>query len=114
MFISLVPSTTSNKKAGGLAIASGYLIMQKGVLITLLTLLNPLNTNDACTRHATLAARYQLAQSILKDRFCASKQGGVGEVGGHSHNMPCTIWQLSWQAEKVLVGTGWAVSLFFF
>ena len=106
MFISLVPSTTSNKKE-----PEGYLdlIMQKGVLTTLLTLFNPSNTSDTCTSQATLAACYQLTQSILKDRFCASKKRGLGEVGGHSLNMPWT-WQLSWQVGKALVGSGWVVS----
>ena len=38
---------------------------------------------------------------------------GYGEVGRHSHAMPCTWW-LSWLAVEALIGTGWAISLFFF
>ena len=37
---------------------------------------NPLTTDDECTRHATLAARYQLAQSILKIGFALAKKVG--------------------------------------
>ena len=33
-------------------------------------------TDDECTCHATLAACYQLAQSVLK--VCASENGGMG------------------------------------
>ena len=33
-------------------------------------------TDDECTCHATLAACYQLAQSVLK--VCASEKGGIG------------------------------------
>ena len=43
--------------------------------------LNPLTTDDECTRHATLAACYQLAQSILKIGFALAKKiGGGGQV----------------------------------
>ena len=52
-------------------------------------------TDDECTCHATLAACYQLAQSVLK--VCASEKGGLGEVTGHSNDMPCTWW-MSWLA----------------
>ena len=38
--------------------------------------INPLTTDDECTRHATLAARYQLAQSILKIGFALAKKAG--------------------------------------
>ena len=33
----------------------------------------------------------------FEDRFCSSKKGEMGEVGGHIHDMPYT-WQLSWLA----------------
>ena len=33
---------------------------------------NPLTTDNKCTRHATLAARCQLAQSVLKIGFALS------------------------------------------
>ena len=29
--------------------------------------------------------------------FCASKKGGMGEVGGFHHGVPCT-WELPWLA----------------
>ena len=38
--------------------------------------INPLTTDDKCTRHATLAARYQLAQSVLKIGFALAKKVG--------------------------------------
>ena len=42
---------------------------------------NPLTTDDAIWRRLTLAACYQLAQSVLKIGFaCASKKGGIGGV----------------------------------
>ena len=63
-------------------------------------LLDPGTTDDECTCHATLAACYQLAQSVL--RFCASKNG---RWAGISHDFPCTWW-LSWLAvEKPLLAT---------
>ena len=37
---------------------------------------NPLTTDDECTCHATLAARYQLVQSILKIGFALAKKVG--------------------------------------
>ena len=37
---------------------------------------NPLTTDDECTRHATLAACYQLAQSVLKIGFALAKKVG--------------------------------------
>ena len=39
-------------------------------------ILNPLTTDDESTRHTTLAACCQLAQSVLKIGFCASKMVG--------------------------------------
>ena len=54
--------------------------------------------------------RYELAQSIFKDRFCTSKEGGIGEVGGHIHGMLCMAAVL---VRKTLVGTGWAICLLF-
>ena len=38
-------------------------------------------TNDECTRHATLAACYQLAESVLKIGFTLAKKGGIGGGG---------------------------------
>ena len=68
---------------------------------------NPLTTDDECTHHPTLGTCYQLAQSVLKIRFCSSKNCGMGEGGGFRHKVPCT-WQLF---GKALVGTSWAIAL---
>ena len=38
--------------------------------------LNPLTTDDKCTHHATLDARYQLAQSVFKIGFALAKKAG--------------------------------------
>ena len=61
--------------------------------------LNPLITDDTIWHCLTLAACYQLAQSILKiARFCASKKGRIG--GGwrvSAQGARCT-WQLPWLA----------------
>ena len=35
------------------------------------------------------------AISLKIYRFCGSKNGGIGEVTGFQHRMPCT-WQLPW------------------
>ena len=48
--------------------------------------LNPLTTDDECTRCATSAAIH------FEARFAVAKKGGIGEVGGHSHDMLCTWW----------------------
>ena len=37
---------------------------------------NPFTTDDECTRHATLATPYQLAQSVLKIGFALPKKVG--------------------------------------
>ena len=37
----------------------------------------------------------------FEDRFCASKKGGMGEVGGFHHGVPCT-WELPWLAIEQL------------
>ena len=61
------------------------------------SLINPLTTDDECTRHASLAACYQLAQSVLKIGFALGKKVGYGEVGRFQHGVLCT-WQLPWLA----------------
>ena len=33
----------------------------------------------------------------FEDRFCASKKGGIGGMGGFQLGVPCT-WQLPWLA----------------
>ena len=35
----------------------------------------------------------------FEDRFCASKKGGIGEVGRQSHDMLCTWWLSSLAVE---------------
>ena len=73
---------------------------------------NPLTTDDKCTRHATLAARHQLAQSVLKIGFALAKKVGYGEVGGFQHRVPCT-WQLLWLAiEKPWSALAWPLLSF--
>ena len=63
-------------------------------------LVNPLTTDDAIWSHLTLAARYQLAQSVLNIDFAlASKKGGIRGGGGFQHRVPCT-WQLPWLARE--------------
>ena len=58
---------------------------------------NPLTTDDAIWHRLTLAACYQLAQSVLKIGFVLAKKVGQGEVAGFQHGVLCT-WQLAWLA----------------
>ena len=39
----------------------------------------------------------RMSQGQHLKRFCASRKSRMGEVGEHSHDMPCT-WRLSWLA----------------
>ena len=48
------------------------------------SLINPLTTDDECTRHASLAACYQLAQSVLKIGFALAKRWDRGRWPGFS------------------------------
>ena len=73
---------------------------------------NPLITDDECTRHATLTACYQLAQSILKIGFALAK-GGIGKVGRFSARDAMHFSATLAGCTKALVGTGWAISLHF-
>ena len=57
---------------------------------------NPLTTNDAIWCHLSLAACYQLAQSVLNIGFALAKIGGGGLV---HPQVPCT-WQLAWLARE--------------
>ena len=50
---------------------------------------NPLTTDDKCTCHATLAACYQLAQSVLKIGFAIANKGGIGGGGWVSAHGSC-------------------------
>ena len=47
-----------------------------------MSLLNPLTTNDNYSRHRNSAARYQLAQSVLKIGSALAERVGQGKVGG--------------------------------
>ena len=49
-------------------------------------------TDNECTRHATLAASYQLAQSVLKIGFAIAKRCDREEVDRHSHDMVAVLW----------------------
>ena len=71
---------------------------------------NPLTTDDECTRHETLAACYQLAQSILKIGFKKSGIGGGGQVSARGAvHMAAALAG----CRKALVGTGLSISLLF-
>ena len=75
---------------------------------------NPLTTDDKCTCHATLAASYQLAQSVLKIGFAlASKKGGIGGGGRVSARSAVHMAAALAGCRKALVGTGLAISLLF-
>ena len=70
---------------------------------------NPLTTNDAIWHCLTLAACYQLAQSVLKIGFALAKKAGWGRwagfsVGCHAHGS-CLAG-----CSKALVGIGWTIS----
>ena len=54
---------------------------------------NALTTNNVFWRHLSLAACHQLAQFILKIDFALARKVGLGEVGGHNQDIPCT-WHL--------------------
>ena len=60
-----------------------------------MTIINPLTTDDVFWHHLTLAACYQLPQSVLKNSFATSKRGGKREVGGFRYRALCTQ-QLPW------------------
>ena len=53
-------------------------------LLNIMVLINPLATDDECPQHATLAACYQLAQSVLKICFALAKKVGWGRGAGFS------------------------------
>jgi len=58
--------------------------------------INPLTTDDECSRHATLAGCYQLAQSVLKIGFALAKKVGwgrwVGFSAGYRAHGNCLGW----------------------
>ena len=54
---------------------------------------------------------YQLAQSVFsKDRFCASKNGGIGGGGRVSARGAVHMAATLAGYRKALVGTGWTIS----
>ena len=63
---------------------------------------NPLTTDDWCTTyHATLAACYQLMQSVLNIGFVlAKKNGGIGGGGGHSKSRNEKMRNEKWEMRK--------------
>ena len=69
--------------------------------------INPLTTDDECTRHATLGVCYQLAQSILNIGFALAKKVGGGRISvrGAVHMAAALA-----DCRKALVGTGLAIS----
>ena len=63
---------------------------------------NPIATDDAFWRHLTLAACYQLAQSILKIGSVLAERVGQGEVGG------CTpLGDSAWRLLQLAVENPW-------
>ena len=70
---------------------------------------NPLTIDDKCTRHATLAARYQLAQSVLKIGFALAKRQDRGRWVGSPRGAVHMAAALADQ-RRALVGSGWTIS----
>ena len=68
------------------------------------SLINLLTTDDAFWRRLTLAACYQLAQSIFKIGFALAERVGQGEVGG------CTpLGDSAWRLLQLAVEKPWSV-----
>ena len=66
--------------------------------------LNPLTTDDAFWRRLTLAACYQLAQSVLKIGSALAERVGQGEVGG------CTpLGDSAWRLLQLAVEKPWSM-----
>ena len=70
-----------------------------------------LSTDANCTCHATLAACYQLAQSVLKIGF--AKKGGIGGSGQVLARGAVYMAAALAGCRKALVSTIWAISLLF-
>ena len=62
--------------------------------------INPLTTDDAFCRRLTLAACYQLAQSVLKISSALVERVGQGEVGGCTALADSTWRRLQLPVEK--------------
>ena len=66
-------------------------------------LINPLTTNDTLWHHLTMAACYQLAQSILNIGSALAERVGQGEVGG------CTpLADSAWRLLQLAVEKPWS------
>ena len=79
------------------------------------TTINPLTTDDTFWRHLTLAACYQLAQSVLKigSALAELERVGQGEVGGCTPLGDSSWWLLQLAVEKPWsVPAGWAFVCF--
>ena len=81
--------------------------------ITHAKLINPLTTDDECTYHATLAACYQLAQSVLKIVFVLAKKSGIRGGGQISAWGAVHMVAALAGCRKALVGTGLGTSRLF-
>ena len=66
---------------------------------------------DECIRHETLAACYQLAQSVLKIGFAQAKKGGIGGGGWVSAQGAVHMAAALAGCRKAFVSTGLAISL---
>ena len=75
--------------------------------------INPLTTDDECTYHATLAACYQLAQSVLKIVFALAKKSGIRGGGQISAWGAVHMVAALAGCRKALVGTGLGTSRLF-
>ena len=72
-------------------------------------LFNPLTTDDAFWHCLTLAACYQLVQSILKIGFALAKKGGIGEGGRVSTLGAVRMASALAGCRTALVGTDWTI-----
>ena len=64
---------------------------------------NPLTTNDDYSCHRNSAARYQLAQSVLKIGSALAERVGQGEVGG------CTaLADSAWLLLQLAIERAWS------
>ena len=82
------------------------------VFVRKMGFITPLTTDDECTHHASLAACYQLAQSVLKIGFSLAKKVGWGRWVGSPRAAMHRAAALA-GCRKALVGTGLAISLLF-
>ena len=88
------------KIAGGGFLNNGNLYPTATMFLTKLQAVNPLTTNDDCSRHRNLAACYQLAQSVLKIGSTLAERVGQGEVGGCTTLADSAWWLLQLAIER--------------